>query len=355
MSIHDTLRSALNDAIVEPDIDENAVTEQILGRLNGGSGEGPGDGGGGAGGGFSGLAGAVPLWAATAGSGAMGLLVALAVVNPLTGGGAIESPAIRGALESVPIYACPGSGEVGSLRRGDRAFIIGQADGFVAVRNLRGDGATVYVAREHVTPDADISDLPVMDCAQSGTATGLQSTAEPSPEPQPTVDPDQEQEPEQEPGPVPNEPAPNPAPGPAPQPAPQPKPGPEPDPDPEPEPEPQDTAGPVFGNVYGSPETVGQVNSDCDPEASTITANVTDNIGVTTVTARWTLPTGTVTKSMSASGTNNYTVTFSVPAGTYTGGTSQASVPVEVTAKDAAGNTTTNNDLTMSVDWGCPI
>jgi len=72
------------------------------------------------------------------------------------------------ALDAAPIFACPGTGEVGTLHRGDRVLITGRSGDWLAVRNVRGSGERVFVAAAVVTPDADLSGLPEENCEDVG-------------------------------------------------------------------------------------------------------------------------------------------------------------------------------------------
>jgi hypothetical protein len=147
---------------------ENAPTsvralDRIDGQEEGEAGSGPGPGATGAGGGLGfpllGLIGAVVA------GGLAGILIALSIGSPSP-----VSSATLG-LDGVPVFACPGEGRTGTLHRGDRIFIVGQADGWLAVRNVRGGGETVFVEAQYVTPDDDVSDLPRRDCEPEGILT----------------------------------------------------------------------------------------------------------------------------------------------------------------------------------------
>jgi hypothetical protein len=80
------------------------------------------------------------------------------------------------ALDAVPIYACPGTGEVGTLHRGDRVLITGRSGDWLAVRNVRGSGERVFVVAAVVTPDADLSALPEEDCEDAGLVSVASTT-----------------------------------------------------------------------------------------------------------------------------------------------------------------------------------
>jgi hypothetical protein len=110
-------------------------------------------------------------------------IVGAAIAGVLIGGGigllgvGESSPdAAFLALDAVPIYACPGTGEVGTLHRGDRVLITGRSGDWLAVRNVRGSAERVFVAAAVVTPDADLSGLPEEDCHDAGLVSVASTT-----------------------------------------------------------------------------------------------------------------------------------------------------------------------------------
>ncbi len=317
MTIDEQLRDALAREIPPRPVDAPTVTERIMSRWRGGHGpgDGPHDPGRGGqprtpkgGGGPSGLSAALPATIA-------------GVAGVLIGGGialAHGGPAEGTALAHVPVYACPGAGEVGSLDQGDRVYIVGRADGAYAVRNVRGDGGTVFVASRYVTADADASNLPELGCATSGDVTV--ATPSPSPTPAPSSTPTHTTTP--------------------PKPKPPTKPA-------------GDTAKPVISNAAVTPGTVYDPGFCTPPKQATLTAHVTDNKGVASVKASWTLKGTPVTKTMSPAGGGVYTATFGPIAANTLGGHETVSVAVTITAKDAAGNTTTTTvHVTVTSDGG---
>jgi len=98
-----------------------------------------------------------------------GGVVVGATIGLLGVGDPAPDPAIL-ALDAVPVYACPGVGEVGTLHRGDRVLVTGRSGDWLAVRNVRGTLERVFVIAAAVTPDTDLSGLPEEDCEDVGTA-----------------------------------------------------------------------------------------------------------------------------------------------------------------------------------------
>ncbi|HSM02623.1 MAG TPA: hypothetical protein VK960_09340, partial [Acidimicrobiia bacterium] len=84
-------------------------------------------------------------------SGSAGRVLGLAIAGGVIVGGGFGLTGLGGsgpepatlALDAVPIYACPGVGEVGALHRGDRVLITGRSGDWLAVRNVRGSGERV--------------------------------------------------------------------------------------------------------------------------------------------------------------------------------------------------------------------
>lgn len=80
------------------------------------------------------------------------------------------------ARDAVPVYACPGDTEVGTLYRGDRVLVTGRNGDWLAVRNVRGAGERVFVLAATIIPDADLSALPNVDCDDVGTVAFDETT-----------------------------------------------------------------------------------------------------------------------------------------------------------------------------------
>ncbi len=161
MNIDDNLRDMFKEAIPPADTPPGLADQLIARAATAGS-----SGAGGAAGGTTGFG--VPLIIGLAVAG--GLIVG-GVLGLFGGGGTPPPTAATVDINAVPAYVCPGEGEVGTLLRGDRVLITGQSGDWVAVRNVRGANERVFVRAEYVDPDADISDLPEENCDDSGTLT----------------------------------------------------------------------------------------------------------------------------------------------------------------------------------------
>ena len=252
--------------------------------------------------------------------GLAGILIALSI-----GGPSPVSSATLG-LDGVPVYACPGEGEAGTLHRGDRIFIVGQSGGWLAVRNVRGSGEVVFVETRYVIPDEDTSGLPERNCESAGTLTigDLEDTTT-------TTDPDETTTTEPgattttapgvtttQPGATTTTQAVTTTTAP-------------------------DTTAPVIGNASVNPNTIGQEVGCPPPHVATVTAFVTDNVGVTQVRAIWTIPgLAQETRAMAHAGGGTYSAQigpYEWPEDDVDDGQHQVTVTIE--ARDAAGNLAT--------------
>lgn len=336
----DRIRRALEEALPTPDVDPS-VAERLLERFadsegftidaeggdvrfgDGKQGSSPGPpsgtkhrGEGSAGGDVvgAGVGGGPHLWFLVVGA-ALGIAVG-ALLAVFAGG---SSGGVGGVLpmDSVPIYSCPGDGVVGSLHRGDRVLIVGQADGWLAIRNVRGSGEIVYVEAHHVVPDGDTSGLPRRNCESEGTLT-IDSTTTTAPDAGTTT--------------VvattttaatttTTEPTTTTTAG--------------------------DTTAPSISNASANPPEIWEEDIEgipCPPaypRESLISAFVTDAVGVTQVTASWTLP-GEPQSTVPMTGGPTYSATF----GPFEGGTvpedpSDHDITITIRARDAAGNVST--------------
>jgi hypothetical protein len=117
---------------------------------------------------------------------------------------------------------------------------------------------------------------------------------------------------------------------------------------------PPDTTPPQISQPSAKPAEIWEEDGfaiTCEPvpnRQSTISAVVTDNFGVTSVTASWTDPIGNLNVAMSGAG-NTYTITFGpYAAGDWDPSGSDQShlVTITITAGDAAGN---KSSTTVSV------
>lgn len=338
----DRIRRALEEALPTPDVDPS-VAERLLERFadsegftidaeggdvrfgDGKQGSSPGPpsgtkhrGEGSAEGDVvgAGVGGGPHLWFLVVGA-AVGIAVG-ALLAIFTGGGGGGVGGVL-PLDGVPIYSCPGDGVVGSLHRGDRVLIIGQADGWLAVRNVRGSGEVVYVEGRHVVADADTSGLPRRDCESEGILTIDSTTTTSLPDAGTTT--------------VvattttaatttTTEPATTTTAG--------------------------DTTAPSISNASASPPEIWEEDTElisCPPaypRESTISAFITDGVGVTQVTASWTLP-GEPQSTVPMTGGPTYSATF----GPFEGGTVPEvpsydhDITITIRARDAAGNVST--------------
>lgn len=108
-----------------------------------------------------------------------------------------------------------------------------------------------------------------------------------------------------------------------------------------------DTIPPVISSPSVQPTLVQPVGADV-----TIRATVTDNVGVTSVTATITKPDNSkITLTMNLSGTSTYTAIWKPDVTSIDPG---ASIKIVITAKDAAGNTTNSPTLTVTFEGPPP-
>ncbi|MEZ5175142.1 MAG: hypothetical protein R2823_02935 [Acidimicrobiia bacterium] len=311
MNLDDRLREAIHDAF-PPAKPRDGLADEIIKAA---SRPAPGPGLGGAG-----------MWIA------IGVVAAaiLGAVLGLSARGGAPAPAVVG-LDGVAVYACPGDGQVGTLHRGDRIFITGRtADGsWLSVRNVRGSGQAVFIRASHVVEDSDVAHLPERDCDDHGilvVGSPPPTTAPPSTVPETTTTiPDTTTIP----APTTTVPAPTTT-------------------VPAPTTTVPDTTAPRISNTSAVPEVIWEEDTDfisCPPNTpreSIISATVTDNVAVASVTASWTDPSGTQTVPM-AGGVTRTTVFGPYEADTWDpfpwepGFEHQ--VTITITAKDAVGNT----------------
>jgi len=354
MSLDDRIRRALEEALPsDPALPE--VADSILERLadaegfaidagggevrfgDGAPGDSPGSGPGtkrprGEGSTGAGVGGGPHIWFGIGGA-ALGIAAGI-LAAVLTGGG---DGGVLGVLplDAVPIYACPGDTELGSLHRGDRILILGQAgDGWLAVRNVRGAGEVVYVETRYIVPDADTSGLERRDCEPEGILTIDSTTTTSTSEPTTTT--------------VPATTTTEPATTTTTEPATTTTAG--------------DTTAPSISNASANPPEIWEEDIEnvltCPPQTpreSVISAFITDAVGVTQVTASWTLP-GESQTTVSMTGGPNYSTTF----GPFEGETLPTTQPfdhdvtVTIRARDAAGNVRTATVVvTVWSIWSC--
>jgi hypothetical protein len=284
------------------------------------------------------------------------IIVAIAAAGGLIVGGLLgifggSGPQQATTLAAAPIYACPGTDEVGTLHRGDRVVMIGQSGDWIAVRNVRGSLERVFINKDHVTADDETANLPRADCDENGvlvvagdvvvatttttlppetttttldpgaqttsststtsttttkptTSTSSTSTSTSTTSTSTTTQPD--------------------------------------------------TTAPVISQQTANPGEIWEQDGQgisCTasppyPRQATISATVTDNTGVATVTASWDCPSGSQTIPMTKSGTT-YSATFGpFPAESWA--TAQVNpytvnVSIAIDARDEAGNKVTQS------------
>ncbi|HSM01177.1 MAG TPA: hypothetical protein VK960_01885, partial [Acidimicrobiia bacterium] len=267
-----------------------------------------------------------------------GRVVALAIAGGVVAGGGAglaglgdsgREPA-RLALDAVPVYACPGVGELGTLHRGDRVLITGRSGDWLAVRNVRGSGERVFVAAAVVTSDSDLSGLPIEDCDDLGTiAVGEgSSTTVPDGTTTTTSVPDSTTTSEAATTTTTavttttTTPTTTTTTTPAP-----------------------DTTPPSIGSASAVPSAIWELDFggiQCGPvdRQSTISATVTDDVGVASVTLEWEFENGSP-QSKPMTGGAGYSATFGpFPYGTVDDSTTE-NVTLTIRATDAIGNFST--------------
>ncbi len=313
MTIDDQIRAALTRAIPQPPVDAPDVAAHIMKRWRDGPGpeDGPRDPGGGGGpgapkgGGPSGLSGALPA--------------VLAGLAGVLAGGAVAfahgAPTEGAVLAHVPVFACPDAGQTGALDEGDRVYIVGRAPGSYAVRNVRGDGGTVFVGAQYVSPDSDTSALPELNCETAGVVAVATPSPTPTPKHTSKPTPKHTSKPSK---PKDTTPA-------------------------------GDTKKPVIDNAAAAPGTVYDPAYCTPPQQATLVAYVTDNTSVASVTASWTLKGTATSKEMSPSGGGTYSATFGPIAANTLGLHETKVVTVTIKAKDPAGNTAKNTTVHVTV------
>lgn len=197
------------------------------------------------------------------------------------------------ARDAVPVYLCPGEGEVGSLHRGDRVLVTGRSGDWLAVRNVRGAGERVFVAAAAIVPDADLSGLPEVDCDDAGSVAFGEITTTTVDESTTTTEPDDDTATTSSapgttvPGVTTTTAAVTTTTAP-------------------------DQTGPAIANASASNQLIYEGGaSDCPgPFQSTISAHITDTSPISSVTVRWTVPNKPQTvKPMTPSG-STYSAVF---------------------------------------------
>lgn len=195
---------------------------------------------------------------------------------------------------SAPAAACPGGPVVATLGAGTRVLTVQRSEdsAWLGVRNPNDVSDVLWLASTHLVIDqeqAAVSGLPV------GEACPEVIVATPAPAPAPAP----------EPGPVPPAPAP-----------------------------PKDTSKPTITQASASPPMIG---SGSLSETSTVSAQATDNVGVTKITANWPAVGFISGGSRTITGASGSFVFGPIVWGSTTDYSDKV-VPITLTAHDAAGN-----------------
>jgi hypothetical protein len=256
------------------------------------------------------------------GGGASGILTIVAPIALIVGagvaGGALGASGIVGAPEAprsgdvpayvtteqvAPAYVCPGGPEIGRLPAGTRVLAVARdADGaYLGVRNPSDVNATLWFSTADVDLDeggVDPATLPVLGCPEV-TVT----VVTPTPTPEPT----------QEPTPEPTKP-------------------------------PGDTTPPAINQYGANPTTIN--SGGCSLNSTVISAYVvTDNVGVTSVSATWTSA-GGGSASLNPTG-QSWSFTYTAVTGYH------GSVVITLVARDAAGNQSAPRQVPIAVNSDC--
>jgi hypothetical protein len=310
--------------------------------------------------------------------GGVGLALALVggVLTVAFGGGS-GSEALTTANQTVHMYRCPGSEPVGTLRRGDvvRSLARSSDSKWLAVTFPNDVAVQVWVPAHEVSSDVPTSSLPVARCtaknaveiagkkssttdatptttskphSSSGATTTTARAATSSSTttttlrviPNPAPSKDKGSNPLSSPAP----PKPNPQSGPKPTTPPTSEPPP---PPPPPTTVPPDTTPPEIASVVSNPKNIYSNNGICGastPKTSTVTAAVSDDRGVKSVTMAWRWngvlfadQNGATSRSMTLSG-SNYVAGFGMFGDVQKAG---ITLVLTVTATDFSGNVAT--------------
>jgi hypothetical protein len=257
-----------------------------------------------------------------------GALLAGAVVGGILGAtGAVSlvgEPAVVADQARASYRDCPDGAVLGGLTRGDRVLITGRDAGgeWAEIRSPVSADSRVWIRATQVLPDGDTTGLPVMQCRTPGGTIAVQAittttttevtdttTADTTPSTTSTTEATGTTGTTQ----------------------------------------PADTTAPVISNAAVSPSPIWELDGGVfgitcpasNPRAANISANVTDDVGVTSVNASWSDPSGGGNVALAASG-NTYSTSFgNYPADTWDSNHVSPydhPVTITITARDAAGN-----------------
>ena len=280
------------------------------------------------------------------------LLFSVALAGAAVGVGAralfddegVESSAAAARAVSILAYDCPGGEPIAEMSGGDRLFLMARdGDGWLRTRDPRPPHVAWWILASAVDPDAPTSTLPEAACGDElPDEAGIDGTAESTEDPATTttaLDDTTTSTTTSAPGTTTSTLAgttTTTTPGTTTTTAP-------------------DTTPPTIASKSATPDEIWEQDGlvvSCPSEndrQSTISAVVTDNFGVMSVTASWSDPDGIQNAPMSVVG-SNYTSTFGpYPAGKWDPFNTfpyDHSVTITITARDAAGN---KSSTTVSV------
>lgn len=284
-------------------------------------------------------------------------LVTIGIAGVVVGSGASLVLGSRGGAAAngqptaiLPLFACPdGKTQVGDVQPGEQVLVTGRTDDGAWLQLHFPSGGALDRAWAQTAAfqlDGAFTSLPTASCSPAqnnvfGPAASLTLTAKNSPSPAPTRRPTPAPLPTAQPTP---EPTPEPTPRPNATPTPRPTPKPTPTPTPAPTPTPGDTTPPVVLQLLADPTTIGDGGAPvaCNTKEATISALVTDAVGVFSVTV-WYDPPGTqgstalpMTRVSGTTTNGTWTAKLSTIGTSWPTGT----LTYFVRAFDAAGNTT---------------
>ncbi|MCH7585471.1 MAG: hypothetical protein IH941_10025 [Acidobacteria bacterium] len=298
------------------------------------------------------------------------LLFSVALAGAAVGVGAralfddegVESSAAAARAVSILAYDCPGGEPIAEMTGGDRLFLMaryGDGDGWLRTRDPRPPHVAWWILASAVDPDAPASTLPEAACGDElPDEAGIDGTVESTEDPATTttaLDDTTTSTTTSAPGTTTSTLAgttTTTAPGTTTTTAPDTTTTTAPDTTTTTAP---DTTPPTIASKSATPDEIWEQDGlvvSCPSEndrQSTISAVVTDNFGVMSVTASWSDPDGIQNAPMSVVG-SNYTSTFGpYPAGEWDPFNTfpyDHSVTITITARDAAGN---KSSTTVSV------
>jgi hypothetical protein len=325
---------------------------------------------------------------------AVGVLLGATVLRP--GGDDLVTAAGIDVREA-STFDCPDGTAIGSLRSGDRVFVIGRDDAatWSAIRRPDRIDDVVWISADALTPDAERTDVPVIDCdnepellaaappasevpesttldttvaesvpevtapESSAPDTAAPSTTQPrsittttrpsSPAPTPPPAPVPAPTPATTTPPAPPPPPPTPTPTPAPVTTPPPTPA------PTPPPPPPDTQQPSL-QASTSSSKLAPAGSVCPTytTSATLTVSASDNVGVTSVNASWG-PSPSGSKALSRSSGTAQSGTWQTTLGPFNGLAPEfaQNITVTLTASDAAGNSRSTSLTIFVVGANC--